>query len=152
MDDGLFINNEFVPATSNSTLITENPSTGQAIASVAAAQVEDVELAFKSSLKAFRGSWRSTQPAARGKLLDRLADLIERDAEHFIALEAIDAGILRADATNLHLPNTIATLRYFAGWADKITGHAMDTSKGFAYTRREPLGVCAAVTPWNAPL
>lgn len=148
----MFVNNEFVSATSGSTLATENPFNGQTIATVSAAQAEDVEIAFQAAQGAFRGPWRATEPAERGKLLSRLADLIERDAEEFIALEAIDAGVLRADASNLHIPNAIATLRYFAGWADKITGSAMETSMGFAYTQREPLGVCAAITPWNAPL
>ena len=81
-----------------------------------------------------------------------MADLIERDAEDFATLHAVDGGMVFGDVLNMDMPVVTETLRYFSGWADKITGKAVDIPHGFGYTRREPLGVCVAIVPWNAPL
>ncbi|OAA56883.1 Aldehyde dehydrogenase domain protein [Cordyceps fumosorosea ARSEF 2679] len=128
VNTGLFINNDFHPAAGGATLQVENPSTGDNLATVSAAQKEDP-----------RGP--------RG-----LADLVERDADDLASLEALEAGVLFKESKALHVTQAAETLRYFAGWADKITGQLLSTPQGPAYTRREPLGVCAAVVPWNAPL
>lgn len=101
---------------------------------------------------AFRGPWRAVTPAQRGQLLSLLADLIERDADDLASIEALDAGIVFGESKALHIPQATETLRYFAGWADKIAGQLLNIPQGYAYTRREPHGVCAAVVPWNAPL
>ncbi|KAH6886267.1 aldehyde dehydrogenase domain-containing protein [Thelonectria olida] len=148
---GLFIDNEFVAASNNATLDLENPATGAHLAKVSAAQKEDVDRAVGSAKKAYK-TWKTESPEKRRALINKLADLVERDAKDLASLEAIDGGILYRDSTGLHVPQAIDTLRYFAGWADKVDGVSMTIPQGFAYTRREPIGVCAAVVPWNAPL
>ena len=148
---GLFIDNNFVPAAGNATLTTDNPATGAQLAIVSAAQKEDIDRAVESSKRAF-ANWKAELPATRRKLLCRLADLVERDAADLATLEALDAGILYRDSTGLHIPQSLENLRYFAGWADKVDGLSLTIPDGLAYTRREPIGVCAAIVPWNAPL
>ncbi|CAI7639988.1 unnamed protein product [Penicillium discolor] len=149
---GLFINNEFQLATEGSQLEVENSTTGSALASVSAAQREDVDTAVSAAKSALQGPWATVTPARRGQLLNRLADLIEQDADDLASLEALDAGVLFGESKGFHIPQATETLRHFAGWADKIAGQLLSIPQGDAYTRREPLGVCAAVVPWNAPL
>ncbi|KAE8356127.1 aldehyde dehydrogenase domain-containing protein [Aspergillus coremiiformis] len=148
---GLFIHNEFVPSATSQILVVENPSTGESLGTIAAASLEDVNKAVESATIGFN-TWKSTPGPARAKLILKLADLIERDADHFASLEAVDAGILYTDSKGLNIPQTVANLRYYAGWADKIDGKTLAMEGGVAYTYREPLGVCAAIVPWNAPL
>ncbi|KAE8153555.1 aldehyde dehydrogenase domain-containing protein [Aspergillus avenaceus] len=148
---GLFIHNEFVPALKKTTFNTENPSTGEVLGSVSAATEEDVHKAVASATIGFK-TWKSTSGPARAKLLLKLADLVERDAEQFAALEAVDAGVLFGDSLGMNVPQAVANLRYYAGWADKIDGKTLAMDGGVAYTHREPLGVCGAIVPWNAPL
>ncbi|KAK3901411.1 Aldehyde/histidinol dehydrogenase [Staphylotrichum tortipilum] len=128
----------FQPATGDAHLEVENPTTGERLASVSAAQRGDVDTAVAAAQAAFKGPWHAVSPAGRGRLLNKLTDLIERDAYDLAGLEALDAGIVFGESKRLHIPQACETLRYFAG--------------GYAFTRREPLGVCAAVVPWNAPL
>ncbi|KIW15889.1 hypothetical protein PV08_05939 [Exophiala spinifera] len=148
---GLFIDNEFVPATGNATLDLENPATAQHLATVSCAQEQDIDRAVQSSQKAFV-SWKSALPSTRRQLLSKLADLLERDASDVSTLESLDAGILYNDSTRLNIPQALENLRYFSGWADKVDGMALAIPEGMAYTRREPYGVCAAIVPWNSPL
>lgn len=82
----------------------------------------------------------------------QLADLIERDAVDLASLESIDAGILYGESLQFNVPQAVDTLRYFAGWADKGAGQSLHIPDGLAYTQHEPLGICAAIVPWNAPL
>lgn len=152
VDPGLFINNQFVPARSGATLDTTNPATGNHLATLAAAQKEDVDAAVEAAQDALRTTWKTTSPSKRGELLNRLADLFERDAAELATLEAVDVGILLTDSTNIHVPNAIEVLRHFAGWADKIDGQALEIPNGMAFTRRQPIGVCATIVPLNAPL
>lgn len=130
----------------------ENPATGDLLASVSSAQRVDVDAAVSAAQAAFRGPWKDVLPAKRGELLLQLASLMERDIDDLASLEALDAGILAGESKGLHVPQACETLRYFAGWADKITGQLLHIPQGYAYTRREPIGVCAAIVPWNAPL
>ncbi|KAJ9642684.1 hypothetical protein H2204_002332 [Knufia peltigerae] len=148
---GLFIDNEFIPATGNATIDLENPATGQHLATVSCAQEQDIDRAVQSSQKAF-ASWKSVSPSTRRQLLSKLADLLERDASDVSTLESLDAGILYSDSTGLHVPQALENLRYFSGWADKVDGLALTIPEGMAYTRRDPYGVCAAIVPWNSPL
>ncbi|KAK1766022.1 aldehyde dehydrogenase domain-containing protein [Phialemonium atrogriseum] len=152
VNTGLFINNKFQPAAGSSQLDVENPTTRGHLASVSAAQGEDVDAAVESAQAAFQGQWRTILPARRGQLLNKLADLIERDSDDLASLEALDAGVLFGESKGLHISQAVETLRYFAGWADKIAGQLLNIPQGYAFTRREPLGVCAAIVPWNAPL
>jgi len=149
---GLFIDNKFVPAQNNATINVENPATRKGLGSISLAQKADVDKAVQAAKLAFETTWNKVNPAKRGELLIRLAQLIERDVDELASLEAVDGGILFNDAKNLHVPQVAETLRYFAGWADKVTGQTLEIPNGVAYTRREPLGVCAAIIPWNAPL
>ncbi|OOQ89553.1 Aldehyde dehydrogenase [Penicillium brasilianum] len=148
---GLFIHNEFVPSVTGTTLRVENPSTGEELGIISAAGKEDIDKAVESA-KAGLKSWKAVSGPAKGALLLKLADLIERDAKDLASLEAVDAGILYTDSIGINVPQAIGCLRYYAGWAGKIDGKVLDIDGGIAYTHREPLGVCAAIVPWNAPL
>lgn len=149
---GLFIDNEFFSATGNETIDLENPASGAFLATVSAAQKADVDRAVESAAAAFKSTWRATAPQVRRALLNRLADFIERDAEDLASLEAVDAGILYTGSLGMHVPQAVETCRYYAGWVDKLDGDSMRIEQGIAYTQREPIGVCAAIVPWNAPL
>jgi aldehyde dehydrogenase (NAD+) len=151
----LFINNEFVDATSGNVFEVLNPATGDVISEVADASEKDVDRAVKAAKEAFRlgSEWRRTDPAARGALLYKLADLIERDQAYIAALETLNNGKPFKDSYNIDLPHCIAVLRYYAGWPDKLNGKVLPVAGDFfSYTRREPVGVVGQIIPWNFPL
>lgn len=148
MQTGLFINGEFIAASDDATLDVENPSTGQTLATVSACQKEDVDAAVEAAKKAYP-SWRSVAPCKKAALLDKLADVVERSAPDLASLQTLESGQLYRDSLGLHVTQAVDTLRYYAGWADKIDGETLHLSGGLAYTRREPIGVCAAIVPWN---
>ncbi|KJH49196.1 aldehyde dehydrogenase family protein [Dictyocaulus viviparus] len=151
----LFINNEWVDAANKKTFGTFNPTTGALIANVAEGDKEDVDKAVKAASDAFRlGSpWRRMDAAQRGILLNKLADLMERDRVILASLETLDNGKPYAVAYNADLPLSIACLRYYAGWADKNYGKTIPIAGDyFTYTRHEPVGVCGQIIPWNFPL
>lgn len=141
-----------MPAANDSKLSLENPATAQILGDISAAQKEDVEKAVKSSEAAFKESWQHSSPEKRRELLYKLGDLIEENAEKLASIEAVDAGMLYRDSMGLSVPQAAEACRYFAGWADKIDGRSVKIPQGMAYTRREPIGVCAAIVPWNCPL
>ena len=139
------------------TIPTLDPSTGQTLAEVAAADADDVDRAVAAAEEAFRTTWAAVPPHERAALLHRLADLVERDAQHLATLESLDVGSSFGFAQMLFVPNLVRSLRYYAGWADKLEGQLVpsDAFMGrpvHAYTQREPLGVVAAIVPWNSPL
>ncbi|CAG7565973.1 unnamed protein product [Fusarium equiseti] len=152
LSTGLFINNEFVPAQDNATVQVDNPFNGKHLADISAAQAADVDKAVKFAAKAYKETWRSTQPSVRRNLLNRLADLLERDIKELASLESVDAGLLYRESSGLFIPQAIETLRYYAEWADKIDGQSLQIPQGMTYSRRVPIGVCAAIVPWNVPL
>ena len=152
VNTGLFINNDFVPAADGSSFETSNPANGKQLATVSLAQPADIDAAVTAAKRAFDSTWKNSPPQQRAQLLHKLADLIERDADALATLEALDAGILFAQSKHLHIPQAVDALRYFAGWADKLNGTSLSIPNGIAYTRREALGVCGAIVPWNAPL
>ena len=97
--------------------------------------------------------WRTTSASERGRLLNRLADLLEQHADELAYLESLDNGMPLSTARNIALPLTIAHLRYFAGWADKNHGKTIPINGNyFCYTRHEPVGVVGQITPWNFPM
>ncbi|KAL3444539.1 putative aldehyde dehydrogenase [Aspergillus insuetus] len=149
---GLFIDNSFLPSKEGAELEVLNPLRGAAIGNLSAAQPSDVDAAVISATRAFESSWKQTTPVTRGSLLLRLADLIERDQAQFATIHSIDAGFVYDDVLAVDIPQSISTLRYYAGWAGKLCGKNIDFPGGFGITRREPFGVCAAIIPWNAPL
>jgi aldehyde dehydrogenase (NAD+) len=145
---GLFIHGDFSPASGNAVLEVENPTSGQILASVSACQREDVDRAVQSAKTAF-ASWRKVPPRRRALLLNRLADLVEKTAPDLASLQTLESGQLYRESLGLHVAQAVETLRYFAGWADKIDGESINLPDGMAFTRREPIGVCAAIVPWN---
>ncbi|KAJ4234727.1 hypothetical protein NW759_001718 [Fusarium solani] len=149
---GLFIDNVFVSAHENAVVDIENPFNGQKLGSISAAQAVDIDRAVSSASKAFNETWRLSRPQQRRNMLNRLAELIEQDVDILASLEAVDAGILFRDSSNMFVPQAAETCRYYAGWADKMDGQSLDIADGMAYTRCEPYGVCAAIVPWNSPL
>ncbi|XP_018017996.1 aldehyde dehydrogenase, mitochondrial [Hyalella azteca] len=151
----LFINNEFVDSASGKTFPTVNPATGEEICRVAEADKADVDKAVSAARAAFalNGEWRSMDASHRGVLLNRLADLMERDKVYLASLETLDNGKPYKDALLADVELSVKNLRYFAGYADKIHGTTIPTDGPyFAYTRLEPVGVCGQIIPWNFPL
>jgi aldehyde dehydrogenase (NAD+) len=150
----LLINNRWVPSETGETFATVNPSTGEEICRVAAADGADVDKAVRAARKAFEaGPWSKMNASERGRLLYRLADLIERNAEELARLEALDNGKPVAVAKRVDVAKSVACYRYFAGWTDKIQGKTIPIDgRYFCYTRHEPVGVVGQIIPWNYPM
>jgi len=148
---GLFIGGEWRKAIAGKTFPSENPASGQEILQVQEGQAEDVDEAVKTARKLFRSKeWQDFPASERAKCLNRLADLMEEDFEELLAIEMLDTGKTRTQAANLDLPGSIGTMRYFAGWCDKIYGQSNSSVPGvFGYTKREPVGVCGQIIPWK---
>uniref|UniRef100_A0A4W4GNX6 Aldehyde dehydrogenase domain-containing protein n=1 Tax=Electrophorus electricus TaxID=8005 RepID=A0A4W4GNX6_ELEEL len=151
----IFINNEWHDSVSRKTFSTYNPSTGEKICDVQEADKADVDKGVQAARLAFSlGSvWREMDSSERGRLLSTLADLVERDRAYLATLESLDTGKPFLSSFFVDLQGTIKTLRYFAGWADKIHGSSIPTDGGYlSFTRHEPIGVCGQIIPWNFPL
>ena len=144
------------PARSESTIDVRDPGTGEVIAAIAAGGAADVDLAVADARRAFEDEWRDSKPAARERALLILADLLEANAEELATLETLDVGKPLTESLYIDLHYAAASLRYFAGWATKISGDVLPASPpvgdALVYTRREPLGVVGAIVPWNFPL
>ncbi|XP_041981069.1 aldehyde dehydrogenase, mitochondrial [Aricia agestis] len=152
---GLFINNEWVKSADGKTFPTENPATGEVITEVQQSGKADIDRAVQAAKEAFKfGSpWRRMDASQRGRLLNKLADLIERDRAYLASLETLDNGKPYQIAYHVDVGSVINNLRYYAGWADKNHGMVLPTDGNyFAYTRHEPVGVCGQIIPWNFPL
>ena len=148
----LFIGGEFVDAASGETLATLNPHDNSTIADVALAGTEDVNRAVGAATAALP-AWRRMAAADRGRILLKLADLIETQGEELARLESLDTGHPLKDSRALDVPRTAACYRYFGGMADKFQGETIPVEAGFLnYTLREPVGVVGQVVPWNFPL
>lgn len=148
----LFINGQFVNAESGETLATLNPHDNSVITEVAMAGRADVDKAVAAAEKALP-AWSRMAAMDRGRILLKLADLIERDAEELARLESLDTGHPIRDSRMLDVPRTAVTYRYFGGMADKFQGEQIPVEAGFLnYTLREPVGVVGQVVPWNFPL
>ncbi|KAH6873424.1 aldehyde dehydrogenase-like protein [Thelonectria olida] len=150
---GLFINNEWVQSKGNDKITTINPTDESEICTVQGAGAEDIDDAVKAARNAFENTWRDTDATVRGDLLTNLVRLTEKHADILASIETWDNGKTYNAARNEDLPDTIGVLKYYAGWADKLTGQLFSNNpQKLAYTIREPLGVCAAIIPWNFPL
>jgi acyl-CoA reductase-like NAD-dependent aldehyde dehydrogenase len=150
--DRLFIGGEFVAARDGATFETLDPHDGSVIAHVAEASAIDVDAAVDAAEGAFP-AWSRMAAAARGRLLLRLADLIEESVDELARIESIDTGHPLRDSRNLDVLRTAATFRYFGGMADKIQGDVIPVEPGFLnYVLRESLGVVGMIVPWNFPL
>ncbi len=149
----MLIGGQWRDAQSGKTFETVNPATEQVIANIAEGDSADVDLAVKAARKAFdEGPWSRMDARDRGKLINKLADLIEQNFDELSALETLDNGKPIKDARAADFPLVIDCLRYYAGWADKIHGDTIPIRGNyFCYTRREPTGVCGQIIPWNFP-
>jgi aldehyde dehydrogenase (NAD+) len=150
----LLINGVWQNAVSGKTFETLNPSTGEVIAKVAEGDKADVDKAVAAARHAFdKGPWKKMNARERGKILYRLADLVEKNIDELAKLESLDNGKPLADARGADLPLAIDCYRYYAGWADKIEGKTIPINGQFhCYTRHEPVGVVGQIIPWNFPI
>lgn len=153
-DQPLLIGGRWLDSVSGKTFPTLNPATGEVICQVAEGDKADIDMAVKAARKAFdEGPWPQMDASDRGRLLNRLADLIEQNREELAALESLDNGKPYKDSYNIDLPMTIKCYRYYAGWADKNHGKTIPVDGNFfCYTRHEPMGVVGQIIPWNFPL
>ena len=148
----LFINGEFVKAENGATAPSYNPHDNSVIAEVASASKADVDKAVAAAKAAFP-KWAGMAAAERGRLLLKLADLIESRAEEIATIESLDTGHPMRDTTRLDVPRTAMTFRYFGGMADKYEGTVIPVDQGFLnYTLRQPVGVVGQIVPWNFPV
>src|SRR6185312_16890395 len=149
----LCINNEWVDPADGGEFETYNPATGEAIAKVAAAGPADIDKAVKAARRALEsGPWSTMDAADRGRVLFRLADLIEQNAAELAALESLNCGKTISDSKG-DMQGVCNTLRYYAGWADKVEGRTIPVRGNFfSCTLRQPVGVVGQIIPWNFPL
>ncbi|KAJ9650201.1 mitochondrial aldehyde dehydrogenase [Neophaeococcomyces mojaviensis] len=151
---GLFINNEFVKG-NGGTITSINPTDESEIATVQAASADDIDTAVKAARKALNEpSWRDLPPTDRGIIMYKFAELLEANKETLATLETWDNGKPYSVSLNEDLAEVVGTIRYYAGWADKLHGQTIPTTPGmkFAYTLKQPIGVCGQIIPWNYPL
>ncbi len=149
----LLIDGHRVPSSSGRTFKSVNPATEEVIATIAEGNEADVDRAVAAARRAFEGPWRTMRAAERGHLLLKWAELLKRHADEIIEIESLDGGKPISATTRQDFPAAIDTLTYYAGWADKISGDVVPTrDDALTYTVREPVGVVAAIVPWNFPL
>ena len=154
----LFINNQFIDSSDGEFLDIFNPTDESLICKVACASSDDVDKAVTAAKVAFEeGDWSRMNARDRGKLMYRLADLMEQHKEELAVIESIDSGAVYTLALKTHIGMSIETWRYFAGWCDKIQGSTIPINnarpnKNLSFTKKEPIGVCGLITPWNYPL
>lgn len=169
MSAGLYIDGKFVDAhggdhieyvlikisfsISNGPFSVINPATGKIITKVAAGNKEDVDIAVKAAQRAFETTWGLNAPGTlRARLLNKLGDLMEKHYDELAALEALDNGKTFGWAKKADVNAALTTIRYYAGWADKIQGSTIETTQEkLVYTRHEPIGVVGQILPWNFP-
>jgi aldehyde dehydrogenase (NAD+) len=150
----LFIGGQWVPSKSGKTFETINPATEEVIAQIAEGDAADVDLAVEAARNALEnGPWSKMDARDRGRLIYKLADLLEEELNDLAALETLDNGKPINDSRTIDLPMVIDVLRYYAGYADKIHGQTIPVRGNyFTYTRREPVGVVGQIIPWNFPM
>ncbi len=153
----LFINGEFVDAVSGKTFNTINPATGEVIVPIAEGDSADVDKAVTAARAAFEegSEWRKMNSQDRQRRLLMLADLIRLNIDELSELETLDTGKPIFESSKFDIPQAAECFEYYAGWVTKITGETIPVSHGgdaFAYTLREPIGVCGQIIPWNFPL
>ena len=155
MRSEMLIGGEWTRGSGTATFTTHDPATGEVLAELPEAGAGEVHAAVRSAATAFTApEWAEMTPAARARVLLRAADLVEEHADELARLETTDQGQPLSISGGISVPNLAEHLRYYAGWATKITGVTSPVSVPDVdhRTRREPLGVCALITPWNFPL
>jgi phenylacetaldehyde dehydrogenase len=152
----MLIEGAWVEAASGRAFPVYNPATGEVLANVAEGDQEDINRAVAAARKAFdEGPWRKMTASQRGRLMWKLADLLEEHSDEFAQLESLDNGKPFSVARVADVPLAVDMFRYMAGWATKIEGNTIPISMPgsyFAYTLREPVGVVGQIIPWNFPL
>jgi acyl-CoA reductase-like NAD-dependent aldehyde dehydrogenase len=150
----LLIGGKWVPAKSGKTFETINPANEEVIGLVAEGDKADIDDAVKAARKAFEDStWSGINPHQRARLLYKVADLIEKNAEQLAEIETLDNGKTIFESKNIDVPITAEVFRYYAGWATKIYGETNPSEPSvFNFTLREAVGVCGQIIPWNFPL
>lgn len=150
----LLINGEWVDTSKR--FDTTNPATGEVLTQVAEASPADLDRAVAAARKAFddrSGPWRKMSASERGRMIWKLAELVEKYIDEFAELETLDNGKPIFESRYVDMPMVIDVLRYYAGWATKIHGETVNTFEtAFTYTLREPVGVVGMIVPWNFPL
>lgn len=153
---GHFINGQTVPGGGKTTFNVVNPATEKVISTVTEGTATEVNAAMEAANQAFYGAWANTTPMERGNCLNRLADLLEKNLEELAQLETMCSGKTIQLSRFLEIGASVQFLRYFAGWATKISGETLNVSlpsfkgeKYSAFTQREPVGVVAGIIPWN---
>ncbi|OKH86302.1 aldehyde dehydrogenase [Thalassospira sp. TSL5-1] len=155
----MVIGDQKVASDTSETLAVFNPATGQKIAEVPKGNAQDIDKAVKAARGALKGEWSRMRPADRQRVMLKLADLIEANGEELAQLETLNNGKSVMLSRMIEVGASADYMRYMAGWATKIEGSTIDVSipvppgtKYHAYTRKEPVGVVGAITPWNFPL
>jgi aldehyde dehydrogenase (NAD+) len=149
----LLINNEWRDASGGKTMEVVNPATEEVIASVASAERADVDAAVQAARAAFTGPWSRMSARERGRLVSRMADRLLERADEIARLETLHNGKPIFESRQIEIPASAECFEYYAGWADKVMGETIPVKGNyFTYTLREPLGVVAAIVPWNFPL
>jgi betaine-aldehyde dehydrogenase len=149
----LFIDGKWVDAESGKTFTTPNPATGATLAEVAEGDKADIDKAVVAARRAFEGAWSKVSARDRGRMMYKLAQLIEERTGDLAALETADNGKPIRETTYIDIPQVVENFEYFAGWATKIEGETIPVpGQMFNYTLREPVGVCGQIIPWNFPL
>ncbi|KAG8798912.1 aldehyde dehydrogenase (NAD(P)(+)) ald5, partial [Serendipita sp. 398] len=153
-ETGLFINGKFQDGSDKTTIDVTNPSTGKVITAISEGTRQDVDLAVAAAQKAYETSWGLKVPGfERGKLLMKLAELIEKNAEELAAIETLDNGKAFKIALGFDVTESAAVFRYYGGWADKFSGKTIEVNdQKFGYTLHEPIGAVGCIIPWNFPL
>ena len=153
----MLIGGKWVDSVSGKTFETYNPATGEVLAHVAEGDKQDIDLAVRAARRAFEsGPWPAMSPSERGRLLWKLADLIDQNHEELAELETLDNGKPVFFSGIVDVPTASDAFRYYAGWATKVEGSTIPISmrgaQYLAYTLREPVGVVGQIIPWNFPL
>src|SRR5882724_5393165 len=152
----LLIGGQWTDAAGGKTFSTVNPATGEVLTKVAEAGAEDVNRAVAAARAAFddpNGKWQKMSASDRGRLIWKLADLMERDIDELAEFETVDNGKPIFESRYVDMPMAIDVMRYYAGLATKIHGETVNAkADAFTYTLREPIGVVGAIVPWNFPL
>jgi acyl-CoA reductase-like NAD-dependent aldehyde dehydrogenase len=149
----LFINNEWRPAASGETMEVVNPATEEVIASVASAASADLDAAVEAARAALNGPWGQMSARERGRLVRKLGERLMERAEEVARLETLHNGKPISESRNIEIPAAAECFEYYGGWSDKVMGETIPVKGNYlTYTLREPIGVVAAIVPWNFPL
>ncbi|EKM55657.1 uncharacterized protein PHACADRAFT_144310 [Phanerochaete carnosa HHB-10118-sp] len=154
VNTNLFIDGEFVDPLERHDIEVTDPTTGRVITTIAAGGKKDIDRAVEAAQKAAQTTWgKNVSGTQRSHLLFKLGELMEKHSDELAALEALDSGKQYVNIKTMDLANAINTVKYYAGWADKLGGKTIETDPTkFVYTIHEPIGVVGGIIPWNFPL